>query len=104
MTAAIRFGFETSRISAVRGEDGRGAIISASDPVALDVTAERFDGRALDPVLHVGVVRFVHYAFPSRGVMRFVAADAALLVPGSEVSLHWGDHRVVLTRSLEGPK
>ena len=106
MTAA-RYGFVATRIAAGRGEDGRGRVVAATDPVALDVTAERFGARALDPVLHVGSLRFVHYAFPSKGVMRFVSADAAQLAPGSEVWLQWGDDvrtRVVLTRSLEVPK
>jgi hypothetical protein len=105
--SVAHLGFATSRISAARGEDGRGGIIAATDPVALDVTAERFGARALDPVLHVGVVEFVHYSFPSKNMMRFVAADAAILVPGVEVWLQWGDDtrsRVVLTRSLEVPK
>lgn len=107
MTASVRLGFAASRILTSRGEDGRGALITATDPVALDVTAERFGARALDPVLVVGGVQFVHYTFPSKGVMRYVAADAAMLVPGTEVSLQWGDDartKVVLTRSLEVPK
>ena len=105
--AAAHYGFVAARTAAARGEDGAGRMVAATDPVALDVTAERFGARALDPVLHVGSLRFVHYTFPSKGVMRFVAADAGLLAAGSEVWLQWGDDvrtKVVLTRSLEVPK
>ena len=97
-------GFEAARVTAPRGEDGTGRVITATNPVALDVTAERFPARALDPVLHVGAVRFVHYTFPERGVMRFVAADMGVLIPGTEVALQWGDERVVLSASLEVPR
>lgn len=84
-------------------EDGAGGRVAAERPVAIDVTAESWPGRARDPVLEVGPLRFREYEFPAPGVIRFVAADRGLLPAGAEVAVQWGDDaasRVVVTRSL----
>ena len=95
-------------ITAVEAEDGRGGRVTApAAPRALDLHAESWPGRALDPVLRVGELRFHHYTFPAKGVMRFVVDDVARLRNGDEVSLQWGDDastRVVVTGSLEVPR
>lgn len=99
---------EITTILVPEAEDGRGArVVAPPAPRALDVHAPAWPGRALDPVLHVGELRFHHYTFPSKGVMRFVVDDVARLREGDEASLRWGDDetsRVVLTRSLEVPR
>lgn len=91
-------------IDADEGEDGRGATIAATRPVAIDLDARRFPPRALDPVLNVGELRFVHYTHPQPGVLRFVVADRALLPEGAEVAVQYGDDaasRVVVAPALE---
>ncbi len=99
---------EISAIAVPKAEDGRGAeVLAPVAPRALDVHAPTWPGRALDPVLQVGELRFHHYTFPAKGVMRFVVDDVARLRDGDEASLRWGDDeasRVVLTRSLEVPR
>jgi hypothetical protein len=99
---------EITAITAAEAEDGGGRRVTApAAPRALDLHAESWPGRALDPVLRVGELRFHHYTFPAKGVMRFVVDDVARLRSGDEVSLQWGDDastRVVVTRSLEVPR
>jgi hypothetical protein len=95
-----------ARSDAERGEDGRGAIVPAARPVAFDLDARRFPPRAMDPVLHVGELRFVHYEHPRPGVLRFVAADAAALPEGAEVAVQYGsyaDTRTVVAAALALP-
>jgi hypothetical protein len=99
---------EITAIPAAEAEDGGGRRVTAPPaPRALDLHADAWPGRALDPVLRVGELRFHHYTFPAKGVMRFVVDDVARLRAGDEVSLQWGDDastRVVVTRSLEVPR
>lgn len=99
---------EITAITAAEAEDGGGRrVVTPTAPRALDLHAESWPGRALDPVLRVGELRFRHYTFPAKGVMRFVVDDVARLRDGDEVSLQWGDDatsRVVVTRSLEVPR
>jgi len=99
---------EITAITAVEAEDGRGGRVTAPLAArALDLHATSWPGRALDPVLHVGELRFRHYTFPAKGVLRFVVDDVARLRDGDEVSLLWGDDagsRVVVTPSLEVPR
>jgi hypothetical protein len=96
--------FAVARVQVDRAEDGRGNLIEATDPRALDVRAASWPGRALDPVLHVGPLAFREYSFPDKGVIRFVAADAALLPAGAEVAIQYGHDastRAVVTTALE---
>ncbi|MDQ3034968.1 MAG: hypothetical protein M3Y87_21345 [Myxococcota bacterium] len=95
-----------SAIAASEGEDGAGNTVAATRPLALDLDARQVPPRALDPVLHVGALRFVRYAHPQPGLMRFVVADRALLTEGDEVFVQYGDEtstRLVLTPALELP-
>ncbi|HJL01887.1 MAG TPA: hypothetical protein RMH85_24015 [Polyangiaceae bacterium LLY-WYZ-15_(1-7)] len=81
-----------SAIDADEGEDGRGALVAAPDPIALDVERDAgWPGRAEDPSLHVGGLRFERYAFPAVTTLRFVAADQGALPMDAPVELHWGD-------------
>ena len=83
-------------------EDGRGARVAATEAVAVDLDARRFPPRALDPVLEVGALRFVHYQHPEPGVLRFVLADRALLDGGTEIAIQYGDDvrgRIVLAHA-----
>jgi hypothetical protein len=97
-------GFAIETIEVDRAEDGRGSIVKATDPRALDVRADAWPGRALDPVLHVGQLSFRDYSHPSKQIIRFVVADVALLEAGAEVAIQYGDDassRAVITTSLE---
>jgi hypothetical protein len=68
-------------------EDGTGHVVQSSAPVAIDLDAHAFPPRALDPVLAIGQSRFHHYTHPHAGVLRFVIADASLLVRGASMSV-----------------
>jgi hypothetical protein len=99
---------EITAITTVEAEDGSGRRVATPPaPRALDLHAASWPGRALDPMLRVGELRFHHYTFPAKGVLRFVVDDVARLRDGDEVSLQWGDDattRVVVTPSLEVPR
>ncbi len=101
-------GLEISFSDASEGEDGFGQVIPATRAVALDVRADSWPGRALDPVLMVGQeLRFSHYTHPAPGVLRFIAADVASLPPGASVHVQWGDvesSRLEVTDTLEAPQ
>lgn len=87
-------------------EDGAGHTATSERAIAIDLDASRFPPRALDPVLTVGTLRFVHYRHPRVGTLRFVVASHELLVDGAEVSVQYGDDassRVVLTEALAVP-
>ncbi len=88
-------------------EDGRGNMIAAHDPVAIEITADDWGGRALDPVLSIGALHFHHYEHPTIGVIRFVVAERALLPAGAEASMQWGDDvgsRIVVSAALPVPR
>jgi hypothetical protein len=88
---------EISDADAERGEDGRGRVVPATDPVYVDlVRAGGFPGRARDPELHVGQLRFTRYSHPAPDRMRFVVADRALLGSRTDVALTWGTDRMQL--------
>jgi len=89
-----------------QAEDGRGARVEATQPVALDLVADGWPGRAGDPVLTVGGLHFHRYSHPSPEVLRFVAANAADLPRGAPAVLQYGDDpstRVVVAPSVEVP-
>lgn len=92
--------FTVTALGAVAdAEDGMGARVAATDAVAVDLDARRFRPRALDPVLEVGALRFVHYEHPEAGVLRFVLADGAVLDRGEPIAIQYGHDarsRVVL--------
>lgn len=96
---------ELAPVEVAEAEDGRGATVPADDPVALDLrSADGFPGRARDPVLHVGSLRFHRYSHPAPDTLRFVVASRSLLPAGARVALQYGDDeasRVVVTESLE---
>jgi hypothetical protein len=101
-------GLEVVPVEVTEAEDGRGAVVPAVRPVALDVIADGWPGRALDPVLLVGdELRFRRYRHPAPGVLRFVAADVATLPAGATVAVQWGDDaasRLVVADALEVPR
>lgn len=91
-------------IEADRGEDGEGNTVEAANPVAIEITAEAWPVRALDPVLHVGDLIFSHYTFPRLNVLRYVVADREILPAGAEAFVQYGadpDSRVTVAESLE---
>jgi hypothetical protein len=98
---------EVVRVDAEQAEDGRGATVAAKAPVAIEIAAEAWPVRALDPVLHVGDLEFRHYTFPRLNVLRYVAADAALLEAGAAAWVQYGDDvasRVEVAERLEVPR
>jgi hypothetical protein len=104
---AVVTGVSVVRIEAERGEDGKGATVEAAAPVAIDISAEAWPVRALDPVLHVGDLVFRHYTFPRVNVLRFVVADSALLPDGAAAWVQYGDDlssRTEVADRLEVPR
>jgi hypothetical protein len=79
-------------VATQRAEDGRGNVIEAPRPIAIELRAPGgWPGRALDPVLHVGELLFREYTFPEPEVIRFVAADEALVPAGAAMAVQYGD-------------
>jgi hypothetical protein len=72
-------------------EDGYGNMVTAPNPVALDIVATRWIGRALDPVLEVDDRRFRQYVHPGPGLIRFVLAEAAWLDEAQVIAIQYGD-------------
>jgi hypothetical protein len=100
-------GLDVHPIDATEAEDGRGQSVPAVHPVALDVRADAWPGRALDPILEVGELRFRRYSHPGPGVLRYVAADADALPEGASVRLSWGDddpHPTTVAGALQVPR
>jgi hypothetical protein len=78
------------RIDGGDAEDGAGNVVHAAQRVAIDLDAHAFPPRALDPVLSVGTLRFVHYSHPRAGVLRFTIDDVSRLAIGAEISVQYG--------------
>ncbi len=98
------FDLALSKVDVPRAENGAGQLVAAVNPVAIDVRADAWPGRALDPVLTVGQLELHHYSHPDKHTLRFVIADAAALAPGAEVAVQYGNDtssRVIVTTSLE---
>ena len=72
-------------------EDGAGHLVHGARCVAVDLDARAFPPRALDPVLLVGALRFVHYTHPSGGVLRCTLDAARRLPLGAAVSVQYGE-------------
>ena len=72
-------------------EDGLGDMVTAPNPVAVDIVATRWIGRALDPVLEVDDRRFRQYVHPAPGLIRFVLADAEWLDDAQVIAIQYGD-------------
>jgi len=100
-------GLDVHPIDVAEAEDGRGNRVPAVRPMALDVLADAWPGRALDPVLEVGDLRFRHYSHPGPGLLRYVAADADGLAEGAPVLLRWGEedrHPTPIAPALQVPR
>jgi len=105
--AAVVTGVTVTRVEVAQAEDGRGQLVDAVDPVAIEIAAEAWPVRALDPVLRVGDLEFRKYTFPRVNVLRYVAADAGALPADAQVSVQYGDDadsRVVVAERLELPR
>lgn len=59
--------------------------------VFVEVTSDGWPGRATEPALHVGGARFDAYTHTSPVTLRFVVPDPALVPPGAEASVRYGD-------------
>jgi hypothetical protein len=105
--AAVVTGVTVTRVEVAKAEDGHGLVVEAVDPVAIEIAAEAWPVRALDPVLRIGDLEFRSYTFPRVNVLRYVAADAASLPTDAEVTVQYGDDaasRVVVAERLEAPR
>lgn len=92
--AAPRYTLAAAHVS--EAEDGSGAMVPASDPVAVDFDAHDFPPGGFDPVLQVGALRFTRYSHPRIGVLRFILADRALL--RGPISVQVGDETTQVRR------
>jgi len=73
-------------------EDGRGAMVPTSGPVALDIRRpDGWPGRALDPELTVGELVFRQYVHVDAEILRFAAAERASLDMDAYAFVQWGD-------------
>jgi len=105
--AAVVSGVTVTRVEVAKAEDGHGLVVEAVDPVAIEIVAEAWPVRALDPVLRIGDLEFRRYTFPRVNVLRYVAADAASLPTDAQVTVQYGDDvssRVVVAERLEVPR
>jgi hypothetical protein len=92
-------------IDVAEGEDGQGNLVPAVRPVAIDLIADAWTGRGLDPRLVVGDLAFRRYEHPGPGVLRFVVADAGTLPADEPVWLRYGDReRFQIAPALEVPQ
>ena len=78
-------------VAVEEAEDGYGNIVTATNPIAVDIVATRWIGRALDPVLEVDGRQFRKYVHPGPGLIRFVLADAAWLDEAQSFAIQYGD-------------
>jgi hypothetical protein len=69
-------------------EDGAGGRVPATDPVVFEVRGP-IVARGMDQVLHVGDRVFRQGRPDGRGLIRFVAADAALVPESAPVELRY---------------
>ncbi|MGE0786126.1 MAG: hypothetical protein AB7S26_10585 [Sandaracinaceae bacterium] len=85
-------------------EDGRGAMVQAVRPVAIDLDARLVPVRARDPQLHIGNLVLHRYEYPTPDTLRFIIADHQSLPAGQPVIVRYGDRagqEVVVHPALE---
>jgi hypothetical protein len=94
------------RLTAREGEDGRGHVVPAVHPAAIDlVTDHGWPAGAMATTLTVGSLHFHNLGYPSITTMRFIVADEDSLPRDAEVALEGGGvagHRRVLAAALPG--
>ena len=79
-------------IDVAEGEDGHGRIGKADAPHALVLKSDAgWPARAIDPVLHIGDLRFYDYEHVSRTTLRFVVDDVRRLGVGDAVFVQYGE-------------
>ena len=71
-------------------EDGYGGRIQTLNPIAVEVEATRWPGRALDPVLVIGERQFYHYSHPGPGRIRYILADTRWASASAEWHIEYG--------------
>ena len=86
---AVVIGIRRVAVQTREAEDGRGSLIEALDPVAVEIEADNWPGRALDPVLQVDDRRFRNYTHPGPGRIQFVLAEAAWLDEAQALSIRY---------------
>jgi hypothetical protein len=89
VATAVIIGTRRIAVQTLEAEDGWGSLIEALDPVAVEIEAEYWPGRALDPVLHVDDRRFHIYTHPGPGRIQFVLAEAAWLDEADALSIRY---------------
>ncbi len=79
-------------IDAERGEDGHGRTLKAPAPHALVLESDAgWLVRAVDPVLHIGDLRFHSYEHTGRRTLQFVVDRVSRLTPGESVYVQYGE-------------
>lgn len=79
-------------IDVERGEDGYGRVRKAADPHALVLESDvGWLVRAVDPVLHIGDLRFHSYEHTGRRTLQFVVDRVSRLTPGEAVYVQYGE-------------
>jgi len=77
-----------------RAEDGFGNTVNVGrDPVAIEIAANHWPVRALDPVLSVGRLQFQNYTFSKMNVLRYLLADRSLIEENAKISVQYGDDK-----------
>ena len=75
-------------------EDGTGGKRLSGQAVHVNIEREGWPGRAMEPVLLVGQLRFNSYSHVSPTVLRYVVDGPDLLPQGAEASVRYGSHDV----------
>ena len=73
-------------------EDGMGSKQLSGQAVQVDIESAGWPGRAMEPVLHVGQLRFNSYSHVSPTVLRYVVDGPDLLPQGAEASVRYGSY------------
>ena len=75
-------------------ENGAGGRGLSEQAVHVDIERFAWPGRAMEPELIVGQLRFVAYSHVSPTVLRYVVDGPGLLPTGAEASVRYGVHDV----------
>ena len=80
-------------IATAEAEDGIGGVSRIESPVALDLERSGgWPGRAGDPVLSIGTLRFSRYSYPTPTTLRYIAEDPGPFDPNvTPITLQFGE-------------
>ena len=80
-------------IATAEAEDGLGGVSRTESPVALDLERSGgWPGRAGDPILSIGALRYTRYSYPTPTTLRYIAQDPGPFEPNvTPISLQFGE-------------